>query len=420
MADKTGSSGAAGRAPAAGQADSVRNVVLVGHSGAGKTTLVEALLVAHRRDPAGRPGGGRHDGQRLRRGRGAAAALGQPHAGAGAARRRQGQPAGHARLRRLHRRPAGRAAGRRRRAVHRLGRRRHRRPDPDAVGGVRRGRHPARRGDHQARPSARRLRRGARRLPGRVRRLGRSAVPAGDRRPGRRQGPDRPAVRAVLRLLIRQPGGAATPIRTTRTGWPSPQRADRVDHPGERGRVAHGPLPRRRAHRRQGADRGPGEGGRPRQLLPGARGRRPARHRPGRAARDDDRGVPGPAGAPDARGDLAGRQAGERRSAATRRARCSPRWSRRPSDPYVGRISLVRVFSGTLRPDATVHVSGHGRADRGHADHDQDERVGALTLAARQAAAHRVPVRRRGHLRRRQADHAPRPATPCPTRTARC
>jgi elongation factor G len=49
------------------------------------------------------------------------------------------------------------------------------------------------------------------------------------------------------------------------------------------------------------------------------------------------------------------------------------------TDPYVGRISLVRVFSGTLRPDTTVHVSGHFLGERGHEDHDVDERVGAIT-----------------------------------------
>jgi elongation factor G len=48
------------------------------------------------------------------------------------------------------------------------------------------------------------------------------------------------------------------------------------------------------------------------------------------------------------------------------------------TDPYVGRMSVVRVFSGTLRPDATVHVSGHGRGAAGHPDHDVDERTGSL------------------------------------------
>ncbi|MDX6326040.1 MAG: elongation factor [Nocardioidaceae bacterium] len=54
------------------------------------------------------------------------------------------------------------------------------------------------------------------------------------------------------------------------------------------------------------------------------------------------------------------------------------------TDSYVGRVSLVRVFSGTVRPDAVVHVSGHFSSffggDSGHPDHDEDERIGALSI----------------------------------------
>ncbi|HQR79507.1 MAG TPA: elongation factor G, partial [Actinomycetota bacterium] len=49
------------------------------------------------------------------------------------------------------------------------------------------------------------------------------------------------------------------------------------------------------------------------------------------------------------------------------------------SEPYVGKLSLVRVFSGTLRPEAPVHVSGHFAAGSSHEDHDVDERVGSLS-----------------------------------------
>lgn len=61
------------------------------------------------------------------------------------------------------------------------------------------------------------------------------------------------------------------------------------------------------------------------------------------------------------------------------------------TDPYLGRVSMVRVFSGTLRPDAVVHVSGHGLVERGHPDHDVDERVGAISTplgAAMRPVAH--------------------------------
>ncbi|MEU9359167.1 elongation factor G-like protein EF-G2 [Streptomyces sp. NPDC048301] len=52
------------------------------------------------------------------------------------------------------------------------------------------------------------------------------------------------------------------------------------------------------------------------------------------------------------------------------------------SDPYVGQVSLLRVFSGTLRPDDTVHVCGHGLTRPRDAEsprHEADVRIGALS-----------------------------------------
>lgn len=63
------------------------------------------------------------------------------------------------------------------------------------------------------------------------------------------------------------------------------------------------------------------------------------------------------------------------------------------TDPYVGRLSLVRVFSGSLVADTTVHVSGHlsrfNESERGHPDHDVDERAGAVSMVT---GATLVPV----------------------------
>ncbi len=58
---------------------------------------------------------------------------------------------------------------------------------------------------------------------------------------------------------------------------------------------------------------------------------------------------------------------------------------RTTSDQFAGRLSVVRIFNGTLATDDVVRVAGNrslfsGKDDPAHPDHEEDERIGQMTV----------------------------------------
>ena len=94
-------------------------------------------------------------------------------------------------------------------------------------------------------------------------------------------------------------------------------------------------------------------------VLPGDPGMQRHRRRHARTAGDHHQRVSVAPGTPAARGLHAAGQGPRTGSPAIQHGPLLAEVVKTTSDPYVGRVSLVRVFSGTIRPDATVHVSGH-------------------------------------------------------------
>ena len=89
-------------------------------------------------------------------------------------------------------------------------------------------------------------------------------------------------------------------------------------------------------------------------------------------------------------------------------------------DPFLGRVCLVRVFSGTLREDSSIHIGGRGLADRGHEDHDADERVTHLYSPVGSSLKAVPTVHCRRYLRHQQAGQRGNRATLSRSARPRC
>ena len=392
--------------------DRIRNVVLVGHAAAGKTTLVEALLAAHRRDRPGRPGRGRQHGLRPRghrapAGRSVSLAVAATAVTCGVKVNLVDTP-GHADF--VGEVRAGlRAADAALFVVSAV----------DGVDGITRmlweecarGRDAAGRRRHPPRPAARRLRRV------RSRSASGSSARASSRSTCRCSGDDEmPA--GLIGLLSQKVFDYSSGTRVEREADPEHVERDRRpavgpdrgDHPGVRGRHPARPLARRRGGRLRHPRRRPREGRRARLVPPGAAGRRADRARRPRAARGDRARLPVAAGAPAADG--------HRRPTATPREadRVRPgRPARRRGgqDDDATRTSAGSASCGSSPARCTrtppVHVSGHfaqfaGRRPR--APRPRRRRAGRARSRGRSAAT-LSPVdrrRRRRHRRRRPAD----------------
>ena len=196
------------------------------------------------------------------------------------------------------------------------------------------------------------------------------------RRPGgvRRAG----AAGRRTRRARRSPGCSAAPTTTH-----AARDADRGGDRGVRGRVADGPLPRRRAGRRGPPGQGPRDRRRRRAAAPGDRRVRHRRPRVHRAARPVRPRLPGPARAPRPGVLHAERRQGRLGRPATPTGRWSPRWCGRAATSTSAASASCGSSPGPWSPTRRCTSRATSRpsspTDAGREDHDEDERIGALS-----------------------------------------